>query len=330
MTKYDVFGLGNALVDILAQVDDSFIAAKELAKGSMTLVDAAQQGALLNDLDGQDLQLRSGGSAANTMIAIAQSGGNGFYTGKVAKDSHGEFYRQDLIDAGIDFDVNPSKNEGPTGTSLILTTPDAERTMCTNLGVSTDLELEDIELDRIGDSKFVYVEGYLWDGEQPRAASQHTMESAKSKGVPVSFTFSDMFLVDRFGDDFKRITQEFCDVIFCNADEIRHFFDLKSIEECAVQLGKLVETAFITDGANGCYVIRNGEVKQVAGFEAKAVDTVGAGDAFAGGVLYGLTHDLDFADAARWGNYVASKVVQVYGARLDGNLVDEVAKIIGK
>lgn len=330
MAKYDVFGLGNALVDILALVDDDFIAAQELAKGSMTLVDASQQGGLLTQLEGQGLKLRSGGSAANTMIAIAQSGGNGFYTGKVAKDSHGEFYRQDLIEAGIEFDVNPSKNEGPTGTSLILTTPDAERTMCTNLGVSTDLEIEDIEIDRIADSKFIYVEGYLWDGDQPRAASLHTMESAKTKGVPVSFTFSDMFLVDRFGDDFKRITEEFCDVIFCNADEIRHFFDLKSIEECAVQLGKLVETAFITDGPNGCYVIRNNEVKKVAGFDAKAVDTVGAGDAFAGGVLYGLTHDLGFEDAARWGNYVASRVVEVYGARLEGNLVGEVDKVLGR
>jgi len=328
--SYDVFGVGNALVDILALVGDDFIGTQKLAKGSMTLVDATQQGALLNDLEGTNLKLRSGGSAANTMIAIAQSGGNGFYTGKVAKDSHGEFYRQDLIEAGIDFDVNPSKNEGPTGTSLILTTPDAERTMCTNLGVSTDLELEDIELERLTNSKFAYIEGYLWDGEQPRAASTHTMECAKSNNVPVAFTFSDMFLVDRFGDDFKRITKEFCDVIFCNADEIRHFFGLKDLNDCATELGKLVKTGFITDGKDGCHVIHNGESMHVEGFEAKAVDTVGAGDAFAGGVLFGLTHNLDYADAARWGNYVASRVVQVYGARLEESLTDQVDKVLGR
>lgn len=328
--SYDVFGVGNALVDILAFVDEAFIQKQQIAKGSMTLVDAHQQGGLLTKLEGVDLQLRSGGSAANTMIAIAQSGGNGFYTGKVAKDSHGEFYRQDLIDAGIDFDVNPAKNEGPTGTSLILTTPDAERTMCTNLGVSTELELDDIELEPLANSRFVYVEGYLWDGEQPRAASTHTMENAKSKGVPVAFTFSDMFLVERFGDDFKRIAKELCDVVFCNADEIRHFFGLKSLDACATQLGELVGTGFITDGPNGCYVIHDGQAKHVAGFQAKAVDTVGAGDAFAGGVLYGLTHGLDLADSARWGNYAASRVVQVHGARLEESLADQVDKVLGR
>lgn len=328
--SYDVFGVGNALVDILAYVDDEFIAEHEVAKGSMTLVDPQRQGGLLNKLEGTDLQLRSGGSAANSMIAVAQSGGTGFYTGKVAKDSHGEFYRQDLIDAGVDFDVNPSKNEGPTGTSLILTTPDAERTMCTNLGVSTDLELDDIELEPLENSKFVYIEGYLWDGDQPRSASTHTMENAKSMNVPVAFTFSDMFLVERFGDDFRRIAKDLCDVVFANADEIRHFFGLTSLEECATQLGKLVQTGFITDGPNGCQVIHDGQARHVEGFAAKAVDTVGAGDAFAGGVLYGLTHGLDFADAARWGNYVASRVVQVHGARLEESVADQVDKVLGR
>ena len=187
--SYDVFGVGNALVDILAFVDDQFIVEHNIAKGSMTLVDAQQQGGLLNKLEGAELKLRSGGSAANTMIAIAMSGGNGYYAGKVAKDSHGEFYREDLVEAGIDFEVNPSQQAGPTGTSLILTTPDAERTMCTNLGVSTDLHADDIQLESLANSKFVYIEGYLWDGDHPRAASERAMECARSRGVPVAFTF---------------------------------------------------------------------------------------------------------------------------------------------
>ncbi len=328
--SYDVFGLGNALVDILALVDDDFVAKQELAKGSMTLVDAERQGALLNDLEGQSLKLRSGGSAANTMIAISQSGGSGFYTGKVAKDSHGEFYKQDLMEAGVDFDVNPSATGGPTGTSLILTTPDAERTMCTNLGVSPELSKDDVELDQLAKSKLTYIEGYLWSGDDTREVCKFVMENAKSRGIPVSFTYSDMFLVELFGDDFRQITKDLCDIIFCNADEIRHFLGHESLEECTAELGQMVETAFVTDGPNGCHLVRNGETTHVEGFSAKAVDTVGAGDAFAGGVLYGLTNGLDYAEAARWGNYVASLVVQVYGARLEDSLSDQVDKVLGR
>jgi sugar/nucleoside kinase (ribokinase family) len=198
--------------------------------------------------------------------------------------------------------------------------------MCTNLGVSTDLNKGDIDLDALANSKIVYIEGYLWDAEQPRAASIRAMECAKSKGVQVAFTFSDMFLVDRFGDDFKQITKKFCDIVFCNADEVRHFFGITSLEQCAAELGKIVETAFITDGPNGSHVVHEGQAKHVAGFKAKAVDTVGAGDAFAGGVLYGIANGLDREAAARWGNYVASRVVQIYGARLEESIADQVGK----
>ena len=328
--SYDVFGVGNALVDILALVDDSFVSQQELVKGSMTLVEPARQGALLNDLEGSSLKLRSGGSAANTMIAIAQSGGSGFYTGKVASDSHGEFYRQDLMEAGVDFDVNPAKDAGPTGTSLILTTPDAERTMCTNLGVSIELCKDDVEVEQLKRSKFTYIEGYLWSGDQTRGVCRHVMETAKENGIPVSFTYSDMFLVELFAEEFKQITRDYCDVIFCNADELRHFLGKTSLADGAKSLADLVETAFVTDGAAGCQVIHKGEVTHVDGFAAKAVDTVGAGDAFAGGVLYGLTNGLDYVEAARWGNYVASRVVQVYGARLEETLSGQVDKVLSR
>lgn len=326
----DVFGVGNALVDILALVDDDFIASRDgIEKGGMMLVDAVKQADLLNDLEGSELRLRSGGSAANTMIAVAQSGGSSFYAGKVAADPHGEFYKQDLEEAGVQFSSAPS-HEGPTGTSLILTTPDTERTMCTHLGVSTDLDEQDVNIERLSSSKIAYIEGYLWDAEKPRAASKHAMATAKSRGVQVALTFSDMFLVDRFGDDFRQIVNDYCDIVFCNADEVRHFFRVESLDECAKQLGKIVETAFVTDGKEGCHVVHRGLASHVEGFEAKAVDTVGAGDAFAGGVLFGLTSGLDYEDAARWGNYVASRVVQVYGARLEESIAGQVDKVLGR
>ncbi len=326
--KKTVFGVGNALVDILALVEDDFVREHALDKGSMTLVDAEKQGNLLNHLEGMELKLRSGGSAANTMIGIAQSGGTGFYVGKVARDTHGEFYRQDMLEAGIHFDVHPAQDAGPTGTSLVLTTPDAERTMCTNLGVSTRLAAGDIDLDRLATCIFSYIEGYLWAGDNTRQASILTMQKSVSLGIPVAFTFSDMFLVEQFRDDFQRVLREYCEVVFCNADEIRRFLDTTSLNTCATRLGQLVNNAFITDGANGCYVIHQGNIQHVPGFAVDAVDTVGAGDAFAGGVLFGLTNGLDFADAGRWGNYIASRVVQVYGARLETSIQNQVNQVL--
>ncbi len=327
----DVFGVGNAMVDILALVEDDFIREHDLNRGAMTLMDSEKQGILLQELKHHSLELSSGGSAANTMIAIAQSGGKGFYSGKVSRDTNGEFYRQDLLEAGIHFDVHPTEEDrGSTGTCLVLTTPDAERTMCTHLGVSTTLAPTDIDVEKLAQCKYSYVEGYLWDAADPRTASVETMEQSKRLGVKVAFTFSDLFLVSRFNDDFQKLVSEYCDVVFCNADEARNFFGSESLEDCASKIGEIVDTAFITDGANGCLVVENKENVRIPGFPVKAIDTVGAGDYFAGGVLYGLTNGLSAQQSARWGNYMASCIVQVHGARLDKSMADKIPEIIGK
>lgn len=324
-----VFGVGNALVDILALVEDDFVGEHSLNRGSMTLVDAERQAGLLHNLAHTSLQLRSGGSAANAMIALAQSGGTGFYSGKVAKDTNGEFYRQDMIAAGIEFDVHPApSSNGPTGTCLVLTTPDAERTMCTNLGVSTTLAATDIDVERLKQCQYSYIEGYLWDAPEPRKASIETMEQSKRNGVKVSFTFSDSFLVDRFAGDFHKLVTDYCDTIFCNADEVRRFCEMESLEDCARKMGELVDLAFITDSENGCLVVENRQIVHVPGFPVRAIDTVGAGDAFAGGVLFGLTNGYSAAQAARWGNYLASSVVQVHGPRLEELPAKKVEEIV--
>lgn len=326
----DVFGVGNALVDILALVDDDFIRERALARGAMTLVDSEKQGGLLRDLEHTSLQLRSGGSAANTMIAIAQSGGSGFYSGKVSRDTNGEFYRQDLLAAGIHFDVHPApETSGSTGTCVVLTTPDAERTMCTHLGVSTTLAATDIDAERLNRCKYSYIEGYLWDAPDPRQASIETMELSKRDGVRVSFTFSDSFLVNRFADDFRKVVSDYCDVLFCNADEARRFCEEESLEACARSLGELVDLAFVTDGANGCLVVENKQIDRVPGFPVQAIDTVGAGDAFAGGALFGLARGFSAKAAARWGNYLASRVVTVRGPRLEESQAERVGEVIG-
>lgn len=289
--QYDVFGVGNALVDILTFVDDAFVEKLGFPKGSMNLVDTAKRTAILDALKTSKLKMQCGGSAANSMIAIAQSGGNGIFAGKVADDEKGAFYIEDLRRSGLIYEIEPAVPDGePTGTSIILTTPDAERTMCTHLGISIQLLPGDISPEAVGNCKICYIEGYLWTGPETKASAIKAMDSAKKAGTKVSFTFSDSFLVNAFTEEFKVIAREKCDIIFCNADEARSFVGQQDLDTCAREMGRMTESVFITDGKDGAIVVENGHVERVEGFSVKAIDTVGAGDAFAGGVLYALTN----------------------------------------
>ncbi|MEM7783883.1 MAG: adenosine kinase [Planctomycetota bacterium] len=328
--KYDVFGVGNAIVDTLAQVSDEFVSEQGLSKGGMALMDTESQAKILSGLENTHLKLASGGSAANSMVAIAQSGGSGVYLGKVASDTNGQFYRQDMEACGISFPVEMApESDLPTGTCVVLTTPDAERTMCTHLGVSTHLTKAEIDGDILAQSKCCYVEGYLWDAEDPRAACIEAFEMCKKQGVKNAFTFSDLFLVGRYSNDFKNVVSDYCDIVFCNSDEAKNFFESESLEDCSKKMADICSLAFLTDGPNGCYVIENGTINLVPGFPVKAIDTVGAGDAFAGGALYGITHGMSAAQAAKWGNYFASRVVEVIGPRIKGTMKDQVSEIVG-
>lgn len=327
--KYNVFGVGNAIVDTLAQVEDQFVSELELNKGGMALMDAEHQARVLHGLEHQNLQMASGGSAANTMVAIAQSGGSGVYCGKVAGDTNGAFYKQDMEESGILFPVSlASEASLPTGTCVVLTTPDAERTMCTHLGISTTLEKSEIDTDLLAQSQCSYIEGYLWDAEAPRAACVETFEQSKKLGVKAAFTFSDAFLIDRFADDFHNLVKEYCDIVFCNADEAKQFFGKEDLDACVQDMAKICDLAFLTDGGNGCHVIENGNATLVPGFKINPVDTVGAGDAFAGGALFGLTNGMSPTSAAKWGNYFASRVVEQIGPRLEGSMASHVASIV--
>lgn len=313
----DVYAVGNALVDIPATVDDAFLERHGLAKGGMTLVETDRRGHLLDDLKRQTLHPKCGGSAANTAIAVAQSGGSGIFVGKVSADAHGALYGADMRASGLEYDARPTAlADGPTGTSIILTTPDAERTMCTHLGVSVLLGADDIDPEAVARCRICYVEGYLWSGDATRAASLKALEAAGKSGAIRAFTFSDRFLVNLFAADFRGLLREHCDLMFCNADEARAFCGQDSLRDCAELFSSLVRRAFITDGKEGCLVVDEGKVVPVPGFAADAIDTVGAGDAFAGGVLYGLAHGFAPVKAARWGNYLASQVVQIRGPRL--------------
>ena len=327
MKKYDVFGVGNALVDIIVLLDDTFLKDNKLQKGVMTLIDETSQGSLLSSLHDYKKNLRSGGSAANTMIALSNSGGTGCYTGKVSHDTYGEFYKKDIEEAGIVFETKPDA-EGHTGTCLILTTPDAERTMLTSLGISTTLKPSDIDVERLKVSKYSYIEGYLWDGDSTKKASELTMKLSKENGVKVAFTYSDPFCVNRTKDEFIQLTKDYVDVVFCNLEEAYALTGKDSPDSALQELAKLSSMCFMTAGKEGAYVLQNGKSILVPGFPVKPIDTTGAGDSFAAGVLYGLTHGYSPEKAARWGNYVASRVVQEIGPRLTVKLMGRQDEIL--
>ncbi len=329
MTKtYDVYGIGNALVDTLSHVDDDFIREHDLNRGTMTLTDTHAQGQLLSALGSQEVRLQSGGSAANTMFGVAVSGGSAFYCGKVARDPNGEFYREDLLRNGIHFDVHPA-DHGSTGTCIVLTTPDAERTMYTSLGVSVELSPTDIDEDRVSRSKYLYLEGYLWDAPAPRAAFGHAAEYARRHNVRTTMTFSDPFCVDRYRGDFFHFARENCDVLFCNRDEALRFAEMDSLDRAAAYIGNVASLAFITNSEKGALVVQDGKILEVPGFPVRPVDTTGAGDAFAAGVLFGLAHGYSVTQAARWGNFLASRIILITGARFQEQVRDHLAEILG-
>jgi sugar/nucleoside kinase (ribokinase family) len=320
--KFDVFGVGNALVDTLVKVDISHLDDISIKKGIMTLVDNAEQAKYLDYLKSHSKELRSGGSAANTMISIANAGGTGFYTGKVANDELGIFYKQDMEKAGIQFLVSPSES-GKTGTCIVLTTPDADRTMLTNLSVSTSLSKSDINTENLKESKIAYIEGYLWDGTNTKEASIHTMEYAKKFGSKLAFTYSDPFCVNRSRQDFIKLTEEFVDIAFCNHDEAMALTETDNPEDAIRDIGTRCKLVFMTWGSKGAFVSLDGVIKPITGYPVKnPIDTNGAGDAFAAGVLFGLTKGYSIEKSCKWGNYVASQMIQEIGARLSVNLKD--------
>ena len=328
MTRYNVFGVGNALVDIVVRIDDDFLKENKIRKGVMTLIEAETQENLIKSLKVQYPEKRSGGSAANTMIGIANAGGTGYYVGKVGNDNNGLFYKVDMEESGIIFHHTPG--HGMTGTCLVLTTADGERTMLTSLGISSELTRSDIKPETISESEIIYVEGYLWDRENTKEACIFTMEEGKKLGKKVSFTFSDPFCVNRSRDDFRRITKQYVDIAFCNHEEAMALTQTDSPEDAIQGMAEYCDLVFMTWGHHGCMISNQGVEKHIPGFPVKPIDSNGAGDAFAAGTLYGLTHGLSIENSAKWGNYMASLVIQNIGPRLPFSVKGKQIEIIGQ
>ncbi|MDP6777420.1 MAG: adenosine kinase [Candidatus Latescibacteria bacterium] len=325
---YDVYGIGNALVDIQYRVDPAYLGRMGIEKGLMTLVDEERQQALIDSLQDADSERSSGGSAANTMIALAGLGGKGYYACKVGLDEYGTFYLADLEVAGVD--TNPgNRAEGVTGKCIVLITPDADRTMNTFLGITGSFGPEQVEEDVIRESQHLYIEGYLLTSEVGHRSALAAQSYAKAHGTRVAVTLSDPSVVEAFRDRIDELVDGGVDLLFCNEDEAQTFTGTTATEDACAGLAARVGGFAVTCGAEGAIVGREGETWKAPGFAVGAVDTNGAGDAFAGAFLFGITHGYDFAQSAKLATYTSSRVVAKYGPRLDVSLSGEVERILG-
>jgi sugar/nucleoside kinase (ribokinase family) len=316
MAKYDVYGLGNALVDMEFEVHDQFLQENEIDKGVMTLVDENQQHEMISQLDAFEGNKASGGSAANTLIAVSSMGGSSYYSCKVADDELGHFYLDDLSAAGVDCNMNGKHKGGITGKCLVMVTPDAERTMHTFLGVSSELSPYEVSEDAIKESEYCYLEGYLTTSETGKAANIEARSIAEANGIKTALTFSDPFVVEHFRDGFTETIGDGIDLLFCNEAEALSYTGKSSIEDAADSIKTFAKTFAITLGAKGALVYDGNTNIEIDANTVKAVDTNGAGDLFAGAFMYGLTHGQSFEQAGILASKASSIIVSQFGPRL--------------
>jgi len=316
LMSLDVYGIGNALVDVQSRVPDSMLTAASIEKGIMTLVDNEQQGKVLAELDPGSLNRCAGGSAANTIAAVADFGGKAAFVGKIGQDEIGKFFLKDLRDLGITIDVEPT-DAGPTGTCAVLITEDAQRTMLTNLGASTCLTADDVDEDIVSRSKYVYVEGYLLTGDSTKAAAYRAMDLAKKHNVKVALTASDPFLINMIRDEIWELVKGPVDLFFCNEEEAKSLTGLDDPIACAQKIHEVAENVAMTLGEKGSIVMHGGEALPIEGVPVKAIDTTGAGDMYAGGVLYGITNGLTWRQSGHLASHAAARIVSQMGARLE-------------
>ena len=326
--RFDVTGIGNAIVDVLAQADDALLARHNLAKGAMSLIDAAEAERLYGIMGaGREA---SGGSAANTLAGIAALGGRAAYIGKVAADQLGHVFTHDIRAVGVTYDTLPLLEGLSTARCLIFVTPDAQRTMQTFLGATPQLGPEDLNMDYITSSKVVYLEGYLWDQPRAKKAMRDAAIKAHEAGVKVSLTLSDAFCVARFRDEFLELAEHHVDILFANKSEILSLYQVNSFEEALPHVRRHCEIAALTRSEKGSVVVSGNETHAIAAEPGvRVVDTTGAGDAYAAGFLYAYSQGRDLATCGRLGGAMAAEVISHYGARPESDVKALAAKVLG-
>lgn len=313
-TRFDVIGVGNAIVDILARVEDAFLAEQGMPKGGMSLIDAARAEALYAAL-GQCTEC-SGGSVANTVAALASLGARTAYLGRVHDDTLGGIFRHDMRASGVMFDVPAAKAGLPTARCFVCVTPDAERTMNTFLGACTEFAPEDVDAAVIADSALLYLEGYLWDQPAAKEAIRLSIRAAKEAGRHIAFTLSDTFCVERHREEFHALLKSDIDILFANEHEARALAQQENLVEASQWIAAQIGLLIVTRGAEGADVWLNGDSFHIpAAPVQRVVDLTGAGDLFAAGFLYGLTQNGSVHEAALMGHRCAGEIIQQIGAR---------------
>jgi sugar/nucleoside kinase (ribokinase family) len=321
-SDHDVVAVGSAIVDVLAHCDDAFLEAQGLTKGAMALIQSEDEAETLYAAMGPGIEA-SGGSAANTVAGVASFGGRAGFIGRVKDDQLGKVFAHDIRAAGVHFQSSPAADGPSTARCLVLVTPDAQRTLSTYLGTAGLLGPDDIDSELVAGAAVLYAEGYLWDVPEAKAALRKAMDTAHAHGRKVAFTLSDPFCVDRHRAEFLELVSGPVDILFANESEICSLYEVDDFDRAAASVREVSEIACLTRSEKGSVIVAGDETHVVAAHPIdKVVDTTGAGDLYAAGVLYGLTHGLDLPEAGRLGSAAAGEVISQLGARPDRRLAE--------
>jgi len=325
MKKYDVTGIGNALVDMEFQVTDQFFADNGVEKGLMTLVDEDRQNSLMEVINTKEAKKQAGGSAANSIVAVSQFGGKSFYNFRVANDELGHFYLKDLIDSGVDIALTESTLEsGVTGKCLVMVTDDSERTMNTFLGITQNFSTKDIHDSAIKDSKYLFIEGYLVTSPNGKEAMVHAKKVAEEAGTKVALTFSDPAMVKYFKENFDDVIGASVDLLFSNEEEAMLYTGTDNVMDAREEMKKIAKHFVITQGKNGAMIFDGDTFIDIEPYPTTAVDSNGAGDMFAGAFLFGITNGHSYASSGKLASMASSKIVSQFGPRLQWHEAKEV------
>lgn len=313
--SYDIVGIGNAIVDIIAEVDDKYLSQNNIDKGSMSLIDFEIANKIGSEVE--IIKIISGGSVANSIVGISQQGLKTAFIGKVNHDDLGNEFKKGLMEENVEFKYSPDTSQNYTGRCIILVTSDAERTMNTYLGISQQLTENDIDMKVIENSSILYLEGYLWDLDEAKNAIKKSILKAKASSTLVAFSMSDAFCVDRFREEFFEIVNDFADIIFANESEIKSLFQTDDLEYVKKECMKKNKIFAITLGSKGALIIKQNEIFKIdPEIIDNLVDTTGAGDLFAAGFLSEYIKSQQIDSCGKFGVKLASQIIQRFGARL--------------
>ena len=321
----DLIGLGNAIVDIIVNVEDKFLELNNLKKGSMNIVSSNESEFLLKNCE--VIKKISGGSSANTVVCLAELGNNVQFIGRVKNDYFGKFFSNDIKKSNTIFKTPPVDKGPASAHSIILITPDAQRTMCTYLGASVEFEPKDINSDSIKNSKYLYLEGYLWDSDLAKHAFLKAAKIAKESDTKIILSLSDSFCVERHRNSFLELIKNYVDIVFCNEKEVLSLFKNKDFPSCKESISSICELAVITLGSKGSLIVNKGNIKEIKPINlGKIIDTTGAGDIYAGGFIHGLLNDFSIKKCGEIGSICAGHIITELGSRSNINIKNLIEK----